>query len=145
MPTPLALNVSCSAGLKKSQSYIVFLTNHREKVMRDDIPEENPRDPNGRYVNVGTIGHIDHGKTTLTSALARVVNAMEGEFEERPSGGILFVCDSISEEAWKDSKALKATEESPGNWEVSGKGKRKMPKHQRMTPSERGGGWKHSR
>jgi hypothetical protein len=25
-----------------------------------------------RFVNVGTIGHIDHGKTTLTAALCRV-------------------------------------------------------------------------
>ncbi|MSO30674.1 MAG: elongation factor Tu, partial [Acidobacteria bacterium] len=24
------------------------------------------------HVNVGTIGHIDHGKTTLTSALTKV-------------------------------------------------------------------------
>ncbi len=25
------------------------------------------------HVNVGTIGHIDHGKTTLTTALTRVL------------------------------------------------------------------------
>ena len=25
------------------------------------------------HVNVGTIGHVDHGKTTLTAALTRVV------------------------------------------------------------------------
>src|SRR4030065_963523 len=27
------------------------------------------------HVNIGTIGHIDHGKTTLTSALTRVLAA----------------------------------------------------------------------
>jgi elongation factor Tu len=25
------------------------------------------------HVNVGTIGHVDHGKTTLTSAMTRLV------------------------------------------------------------------------
>ncbi|HUV95666.1 MAG TPA: GTP-binding protein, partial [Anaerolineae bacterium] len=29
------------------------------------------------HVNVGTIGHVDHGKTTLTSALTKVL-AMKG-------------------------------------------------------------------
>ena len=29
----------------------------------------------GKNVNVGTIGHIDHGKTTLTAALASVIRA----------------------------------------------------------------------
>ena len=27
---------------------------------------------NKPHVNVGTIGHVDHGKTTLTAALTRV-------------------------------------------------------------------------
>ncbi|MCS7158604.1 MAG: GTP-binding protein, partial [Blastocatellia bacterium] len=27
------------------------------------------------HVNVGTIGHIDHGKTTLTSAITRVLHS----------------------------------------------------------------------
>ncbi|HHW18392.1 MAG TPA: elongation factor Tu, partial [Firmicutes bacterium] len=26
------------------------------------------------HVNVGTIGHIDHGKTTLTAAITRVLS-----------------------------------------------------------------------
>jgi elongation factor Tu len=35
------------------------------------------------HVNVGTIGHIDHGKTTLTSAITRVL-AQKGLAEDRP-------------------------------------------------------------
>ena len=30
------------------------------------------------HVNVGTIGHVDHGKTTLTAAITKVL-AMRGE------------------------------------------------------------------
>ena len=30
------------------------------------------------HVNVGTIGHIDHGKTTLTSAITKCLNAAYG-------------------------------------------------------------------
>ncbi|MFH1623633.1 MAG: GTP-binding protein, partial [Pseudomonadota bacterium] len=26
------------------------------------------------HVNIGTIGHVDHGKTTLTSAITRVLS-----------------------------------------------------------------------
>ena len=34
------------------------------------------------HINVGTIGHVDHGKTTLTSAITKVLNrAMEGKVE----------------------------------------------------------------
>ncbi|MDR0291669.1 MAG: elongation factor Tu, partial [Elusimicrobium sp.] len=32
---------------------------------------------NKPHVNVGTIGHVDHGKTTLTTALTKVL-AKEG-------------------------------------------------------------------
>ncbi len=35
------------------------------------------------HVNVGTIGHIDHGKTTLTSAITHAL-ALKGEAEEIP-------------------------------------------------------------
>ena len=34
------------------------------------------------HVNVGTIGHIDHGKTTLTAAITKYL-ALEGEAEYR--------------------------------------------------------------
>ena len=30
------------------------------------------------HVNVGTIGHVDHGKTTLTAAMTRVLSAKYG-------------------------------------------------------------------
>jgi len=32
------------------------------------------------HVNVGTIGHVDHGKTTLTAAILHVLNMMGGEY-----------------------------------------------------------------
>jgi elongation factor Tu len=32
------------------------------------------------HVNVGTIGHVDHGKTTLTAALTRVLSSHGGSF-----------------------------------------------------------------
>ena len=34
------------------------------------------------HVNVGTIGHVDHGKTSLTSAITRVL-ALQGKAKER--------------------------------------------------------------
>jgi len=37
---------------------------------------------NKPHVNVGTIGHVDHGKTTLTAALTRVcAEEFGGEFK----------------------------------------------------------------
>src|ERR1700742_4404820 len=30
------------------------------------------------HVNVGTIGHVDHGKTTLTAALTSVLSKLDG-------------------------------------------------------------------
>ncbi len=39
------------------------------------------------HVNVGTIGHVDHGKTTLTAALTKVMSAQHGgdvkEFDDK--------------------------------------------------------------
>ncbi|TET26696.1 MAG: elongation factor Tu, partial [Candidatus Aminicenantes bacterium] len=33
------------------------------------------------HLNVGTIGHVDHGKTTLTSAITKVLNKKMGSVE----------------------------------------------------------------
>ena len=30
------------------------------------------------HVNIGTIGHVDHGKTTLTAAITKVMNMRYG-------------------------------------------------------------------
>ncbi|HED19746.1 MAG TPA: elongation factor Tu, partial [Gammaproteobacteria bacterium] len=30
------------------------------------------------HINVGTIGHVDHGKTTLTAALTKVAAELQG-------------------------------------------------------------------
>ena len=30
------------------------------------------------HVNIGTIGHVDHGKTTLTAAITKVMSETEG-------------------------------------------------------------------
>jgi elongation factor Tu len=39
------------------------------------------------HVNVGTIGHVDHGKTTLTAAMTKVL-AMKGQANYRPFDSI---------------------------------------------------------
>ena len=39
------------------------------------------------HVNVGTIGHIDHGKTTLTAAITRVLS-LKGQAEFTDFGEI---------------------------------------------------------
>ena len=42
---------------------------------------------NKPHVNVGTIGHVDHGKTTLTAALTKVMS--------EAMGGIVKAFDEI--------------------------------------------------
>ena len=37
---------------------------------------------NKPHVNIGTIGHVDHGKTTLTAAISKTLNATESLIEE---------------------------------------------------------------
>ena len=40
------------------------------------------------HVNVGTIGHVDHGKTTLTAAITQVLS-------KRVTGNVIRSFDSI--------------------------------------------------
>ncbi|MES0372151.1 MAG: GTP-binding protein, partial [Mariprofundaceae bacterium] len=38
---------------------------------------------NKPHVNIGTIGHVDHGKTTLTAAITKVLSLTGGaEFKD---------------------------------------------------------------
>ena len=38
------------------------------------------------HVNVGTIGHVDHGKTTLTASLTKVMAETNGGTSKRDGG-----------------------------------------------------------
>ncbi|MFW5648708.1 MAG: GTP-binding protein, partial [Candidatus Alkaliphilus sp. MAG34] len=33
------------------------------------------------HINIGTIGHVDHGKTTLTAAITKILNMKYGTGE----------------------------------------------------------------
>jgi elongation factor Tu len=45
-------------------------------------------DRTNRIVNIGTIGHVDHGKTTLTAAITKVLS-------ERVAGNVAEAFDQI--------------------------------------------------
>ena len=81
----------------------------REEIVAEDSGHLNPRKladsdrrpkgttmaerevrPNKPHVNIGTIGHIDHGKTTLTAAIVKVQSqkeSCEGDQVRRISEG----------------------------------------------------------
>ncbi len=44
------------------------------------------------HVNIGTIGHVDHGKTTLTAAITKV---LAGMFSVEPTTGLEPVTSSL--------------------------------------------------
>jgi elongation factor Tu len=45
---------------------------HQERAMKEKFERLKP------HINIGTIGHVDHGKTTLTAALTRVMAQLHG-------------------------------------------------------------------
>ena len=50
------------------------------------------------HVNVGTIGHVDHGKTTLTAAISRVLSdkglAAKQDFDQIDNACLLYTSPS---------------------------------------------------
>ena len=48
------------------------------------MAEEFKRDK--PHVNVGTIGHVDHGKTTLTAAILSVLGRQGGGYSSKMKG-----------------------------------------------------------
>ena len=60
---------------------------------------------NKPHVNIGTIGHVDHGKTTLTAAITKVLHERLGTGEyvafENIDKAHRIVEDKISSGEWK--------------------------------------------
>ncbi len=51
-----------------------------KKYMAEEFKRDKP------HVNVGTIGHVDHGKTTLTAAILSVLSRQGGEYGAKIKG-----------------------------------------------------------
>ncbi|MCX7944055.1 MAG: GTP-binding protein, partial [Deltaproteobacteria bacterium] len=49
--------------------------NYKEFFNEEAIMSKEKFVRNKTHVNIGTIGHVDHGKTTLTSAITKVLAA----------------------------------------------------------------------
>ena len=79
---------------------------------------------NKPHVNVGTIGHVDHGKTTLTAALTKVL-ASEGKSKEMAysdiaKGGVVrdaskIVTVAVSHVEYESDKRHYAHIDCPGH------------------------------
>ena len=50
------------------------------------------------HVNVGTIGHVDHGKTTLTAAITTVLAAHFGASAKAYDGNDVYATESFEAE-----------------------------------------------
>ncbi len=56
---------------------------------------------NKPHCNIGTIGHVDHGKTTLTAAITKVLAESGGAGYRAYAGALLRIFDSIEVEVGK--------------------------------------------
>ena len=58
---------------------ITYKTNNKIYIFRRNIQNGKEKfDRSKSHVNIGTIGHVDHGKTTLTAAIATVLSKHGG-------------------------------------------------------------------
>ena len=75
------------------------------------------------HVNVGTIGHIDHGKTTLTSAITHVFNLAYGtgkaknfeEIDNAPEERQRGITIAVSHQEYETPKRHYAHVDCPGH------------------------------
>jgi len=51
---------------------------NKNKSLQEEIMSKEKFNRNKPHVNIGTIGHVDHGKTTLTAAITTTL-ATEGK------------------------------------------------------------------
>ncbi|XP_023530750.1 elongation factor Tu, chloroplastic-like [Cucurbita pepo subsp. pepo] len=66
---PLTFTSSSSATVKRSPSFTI-------RAARGKFERKKP------HVNIGTIGHVDHGKTTLTAALTMALSKAPKKYDE---------------------------------------------------------------
>ncbi len=62
------------AGSVKDNLRLYFILGGKQKMAKAKFERNKP------HVNIGTIGHVDHGKTTLTAAITKVLN-LKGDSE----------------------------------------------------------------
>jgi elongation factor Tu len=71
------------------------------------------------HVNVGTIGHIDHGKTTLTAAITKVLSKNNAKVQfrafdsidnapEERERGITIAVAHVEYDGWSDAANARA-------------------------------------
>ena len=63
------------------------------------------------HVNVGTIGHVDHGKTTLTAAITTIL--------AKKYGGVAKAYDQIDAAPEEKARGITSPGES-GAWDIPG-------------------------
>jgi elongation factor Tu len=74
------------------------------------------------HMNVGTIGHVDHGKTTLTSAISRVMAAIHGgrgkamgEIDSSPEERMRGITINLAHVEYESDKRHYAHVDCPGH------------------------------
>ncbi len=65
--------IAKSGGLHSESDQLAPFTKTREQIEEVDPMAKEKFDRSKPHVNIGTIGHVDHGKTTLTAAITKVL------------------------------------------------------------------------
>lgn len=58
---------------KRFRKYLNVTPQFSAKVSYSTISKSSTKEDEKVHINVGTIGHVDHGKTTLTAAITKVL------------------------------------------------------------------------
>ena len=56
----------------RTENFFIFISREEIPMAKEKFERTKP------HINIGTIGHVDHGKTTLTAAITKVLN-LEGD------------------------------------------------------------------